>query len=108
MGSTTATQHLYRTAFAAPSFQFFLLLYEYNIGGILSGHGVCTCMKERKVHIIGAGGLHQIKKHRAAKFCADGLPNSGHTGLLYEHSTVLYAYIWALGVKNKRLPLNVK
>jgi hypothetical protein len=49
-----------------------------------------------------------IKKHRAAKFCADGLPNGCHTGLLYEHSTLLYSYIWSLGVKSKGLPLNVK
>jgi hypothetical protein len=84
----------------------FLLLYQYNIGGILSGHGVCTCMKEREVHLIGAGDC--IKKHRAAKSCADGLPYSGYTGLLYEHSTLLYSYILSLGVKSKGLPLKVK
>jgi hypothetical protein len=36
-----------------------IFLLVYNIGGMFPGHGVRTCMEERKVHFIGARGLHQ-------------------------------------------------
>ena len=105
MGSTTATQHLYRTAFTAPSFQFFFCCTSKR--SVVFCLGMEYVLVWRSERCILSALEDCIKKHRAAKFCANSLPNSGHTWLLYEHSTVLYAYILALGVKSRRLPFNV-
>jgi hypothetical protein len=63
-------------------------------------------MKERKVHFIGAGGLHQ--ETLGSKILRGRFAKQRSYWIADEHSTLLYSYIWSLGVKSKGLPLNVK